>query len=226
MATNRLGQHGHTVSLAPFSNTSSFSEYLATSSNGVVDNEFGATSSVFPDERRSADCMPPPLSAVGAPAPNNQLDFIRGFGLDVPLESEEEHEEQASRDTEPFEDEDVDRTRDMELDDKSETDETRPIMEVDDSTTDEDSRLHSRHVSRISVALSLRSVGGNFQSQFEDEEKKTEDEREDQDEFSEEEEEEEDSQRPADPAGDWTGSEDLYLGKEVDDKVCHVFFLI
>jgi hypothetical protein len=252
MATSRLGQHGHTTSLAQppsFFNTNSLfsdsSSRFGAAFNGVVDNEFGAStasSSGVPDGRpTSTDYMPPPLSAVGAPAPKSQLDFIRGFGLDVPLESEEEDDEEVVQRAGHLEDEeeDGDGTQDMDLDDKSEAEGTRARMEIDDSTTatEGDSRLHSRHVSRISAALSLRSFGGIFQSQFEDAQKEIEiEEAEDgakvdaigsghlsQDEILEEEEE---VPRPVDPTDDWTGSEDLCLETmPSDDEVRSLIYL-
>ena len=52
----------------------------------MVENEFGVSG---PLNRSNPEYVPPPLSAVGAPA-WNQIDFVRGFGLDVPLESEKE----------------------------------------------------------------------------------------------------------------------------------------
>ena len=244
MAPNRLGiNHGHTLSLAQsLSYPNSLFSYSSSpfgSSNGIVDNEFGQPSMTL-------DYDPPPLSAVGAPAPRNQVDFARGFGLDVPLESEEEDEggRQAhevldadhSEDEEQKE-EDGDRTQDMELDDGASS-ERGPALEIDDaSTTGPESRLHSRHVSRVSAALSLRSVGGNFQAQFESVEKELETKDalgngeiqvgqivdvgggRDRDEPQEEEEEE--VQRPVDPTEEWTGSEDAYLGPEAsEDEVC------
>ena len=242
--TSRLGQHGHTVSLAQpssFSNTNSlFSEassHVGVAPNGIVDNEFGVASmsslAAFPDGRRASIDYLPPLLGVGVPAPKNQLDFVRGFGLDVPLESEEEEEEEeeevAQRDEPSDEDDDGDMTQDMDLGDNSQVD---PMVEVDAMMTIEgDGCLHSRHVSRISGALTLRSVGGNFQAEFEEEQREME-ERDaanvdaiESGQFGQDDEEEQEGmQRPVDPADDWTGSEDLYLGTELsDDEVCSIF---
>ena len=199
-------------------------------SNGVVDNEFGAASTSALQQAWS-DFVPPPLSAVGAPAPKNQLDFIRGFGLDVPLESEEEDEDEAAQRIESSEDEeeDDDSTQDMDLDDSSEAG-TGATAEVDDAvTTEGDSRFHSRHVSRISVALSLRSVGGNFQAQFENEKREREnrddDAKVDATELSAQDKITEEVQPPVDPTDEWTGSEDLNYGAEVsDDEVRSIPF--
>jgi len=238
MPTSRLGQHGHSISLAqPHSDNNTLFPDLplqfGAASNGVVDNEFGAasTSSSSAMQQAWTDFVPPPLSAVGAPAPKNQLDFIRGFGLDVPLESEEEDEDEAAQRSGSFEDdEDDDRTQDMDLDDISEAG-TRSMAEVDDvvTTTEGDSRFHSRHVSRISVALSLRSVGGNFQAQFENEKREREDRDEmDTTELSAQDEivdKEEEVQPPVDPTDEWTDSEDLNIGADVsDDEVRSISF--
>jgi len=173
--------------------------------------------------------------------------------LDVPLESEEEEEEgpeahsvpepDRSEDEEPKEEEDGDKTQDMELDNDA-LSERCPAVEIDDATTTgPESRLHSRHVSRISAALSLKSVGANFQAQFESAQKELEmndavgngeahvgqivevGEGQDRDELQEEEEEE--VQRPVDPTEEWTGSEDAYLGTEAsEDEVCFPFYYL
>lgn len=252
MAPNRLGiNHGHTLSLAqPLSYPSSLFSHSPSpfgGSNGVVDNEFGQPLSLNGmHSHMTLDYDPPPLSAVGAPAPKSQVDFMRGFGLDVPLESEEEDEERREAhdvlDTDHSEDEeqkeeDGNRTQDMELDDDTLL-ERGPALEIDDATTTgPQSRLHSRHVSRVSAALSLSSVGGNFQAQFESAEKElgTKDafengeaqvdqivevgEGQNRDEPQEEEEEE--VQRPIDPTEEWTGSEDACFGAEASEvEVC------
>jgi hypothetical protein len=160
---------------------------------------------------------PPPLSAVGAPAFQSQIDFVRGFGLDTPLELEEEDEDFHLQRTERSEDEEDGDTSDS--DNGSDLEAKR---EIDDATTPGDSRWHSRHVSRISAALSLRSVGGNFHDQFEKAQKEMENRGDDtkvddfgsshsaQDETPEEVGEE--IPRPNDRASDWTGSSDNEVG--------------
>lgn len=81
--------------------------------------------------------------------PLSRPDFVRGFGLDIP--EEEEPPEEADADNEEGEDQ----GSDMDLV------ETEAGLEVE--TEDEGvamlNRIHSRHVSRLSAALSLRSVG-------------------------------------------------------------------
>ena len=205
----------------------------------MVENEFGVSG---PLNRNNPEYVPPPLSAVGAPA-WNQIDFVRGFGLDVPLESEKEGEERESvvSDTKELEsvpeeesegDGEGDRTQDMELEDEDHSHSVHHhlpagfTVEIDDaSTTGPDSRLHSRHVSRLSAALSLRSVGGDFFTQVESAQREMEERRgmdgfgggfEGLDELKavgqvEEKQSDEsdlDDERPVDPVEEWTGSED------------------
>lgn len=199
-------------------------------SNGILEGEFGAGAPKSTYE-------PPPISAVGPP--NGQIDFIRGFGLDVPLESEEEGEldEQDQRSDDETDDEAAnDKTQDMEMDDDDESVQGDIGVEVDDATTTgADSRYHSRHVSRISATLSLRSVGGNFLNVFEQaqngisESENPEDALVNPDEAEVTSEVEntavqdddvEEAPGPVDPAAEWTGSED---GHTTDDEVFFMF---
>ena len=84
---------------------------------------------------------PAPLSR-----PESRPDFSRGFGLDTTAEEEEppEDEVQAQEEAEIT----IDATDAVEDD---------PL--ADGTTTVAQSRIHSRHVSKLSAALSLRSVG-------------------------------------------------------------------
>jgi len=81
--------------------------------------------------------------------PLSRPDFIRGFGLDIP--EEEEPPEDADVDNE----EGVDQGSDMDL--------VEAEADVEVETEDEGvailNHIHSRHVSRLSAALPLRSVG-------------------------------------------------------------------
>ncbi|KAH8981991.1 hypothetical protein EDB86DRAFT_3106937 [Lactarius hatsudake] len=120
----------------------------------------------------NSTCFQFSLAPPAMPArADSRPDFTRGFGLDVPEEAEEEQEE-IEPETEP--DEQVvtevheeepmlaevshiavtgaDDTIDMELEEEADA-------QVGDITTAAQSRIHSRHVSRLSAALSLRSVG-------------------------------------------------------------------
>ncbi|KAF8168344.1 hypothetical protein B0H34DRAFT_685136 [Crassisporium funariophilum] len=153
------------------------------------------------------DFVPPPLSAVGNA---NHVDFIRGFGLDVPVEEEVDENDMNEDEQDASDEDDGDATQDMELEEKY----GGEIMELDDGTTTApQSRLHSRHVSRLSATLSLRSVGGNFTSHFQGAPEESEGEQQDL---------EEDFERPQNPhledaVEEWTGSEDVYLGIETSD---------
>ena len=190
-------------------------------------NPFGPNPSLPTD----SICSPDTRSDPGAPtdqslAPpampvraDSRPDFVRGFGLDVPEETEEELEqedmeaEQDSQDVPEGDEEEqglaeashialagTDDTMDMELDiDVDEAD-----AEVGSITTAAQSRVHSRHVSKLSATLSLLSVGGHVR----------------------------DKERGAvhnvrgegdledDAVGEWTGSEDLRTGVETtEDEV-------
>ncbi|KAG2069850.1 hypothetical protein BDR04DRAFT_1231999 [Suillus decipiens] len=87
----------------------------------------------------------PSLIPPGISRGSSRPDFIRGFGLDIP-EEEEPVDEEVPADT------DDNAVIDMEGPDGQDLGK--------DATTVALSRLHSRHVSRLSAALSLRSVGG------------------------------------------------------------------
>jgi hypothetical protein len=139
----------------------------------------------------------PSLIPPGISRGSSRPDFIRGFGLDIP-EEEEPPEEEAPVDT----------------DDNA-------VIDAEDSgrdaTTVALSRLHSRHVSRLSAALSLRSVGGIAEGVLsevnlvpirsptgspgiDDLDKEA--------------------------VGEWSGSEDMHADKEQsDDEVCVSQFL-
>jgi hypothetical protein len=159
----------------------------------------------------SVSNLAPPLSAVGIKPPN--IDFIRGFGLDIPLESEEEGEEDNHESPEAND-------SDKENQDVTFEQHDGYMSEVDDGTTTvPQTRVHSRHVSKLSAALSLRSVGGNFHAQFQAATEK--DQQEDNDVQQEENgnlsEGEVEKNEDVDPTDEWTGSEDLYLGLDTSD---------
>jgi hypothetical protein len=151
---------------------------------------------------------------------DSRPDFVRGFGLDAPDETEEELEQegvQAEQDDQsvPEEHEEeralaeashstlagTDDTMDMELD----VDEAD--AEVGSITTAAQSRMHSRHVSRLSATLSVgshvsnaelraaRNVQGEREGDLED-----------------------------DGVGEWTGSEDLRTTAETTEDEVRNFF--
>lgn len=97
---------------------------------------------------------PPPLSAV-QPS-DGRLDFVRGFGLDIPEEEEPEEEHEVQDDQENKRDDSGDDvTQDMELD------EERTHHTFSHQTSPFQSKHHSRHASKLSAHLSLGSFGGS-----------------------------------------------------------------
>lgn len=115
-----------------------------------------------------ASGLAPPLSAVRT---DSRPDFTRGFGLETPEEAEEEGlEEEEVKIPSWGQHRDVEDDDDEELGTKTEEDETRDDMSLEEEERDEmensglltasQSRHHSRHASRLSAALSLRSFGG------------------------------------------------------------------
>ena len=186
---------------------------------------FGPGASLGLDPLRSPDArsdpgaptdqsLAPPAMPVRA---DSRPDFVRGFGLDVTEEAEEEEEEQAAeqddeRLPEGLEEEQVladashialaggDDTMDMELD----VDEAD--AEVGSITTAAQSRVHSRHVSRMSAAFSLRSLNEHLGDSELEVEQERRGERE--------------GDLEDDAIGEWTGSEDLHTGNETaEDEV-------
>ena len=216
--------HGHTMSLAqPLSYQSSLfspspspynnSGSTVPVSDSGMDNESSLPDAIHAPQGRVPLIAPPfapPLSAVGGN--KTHIDFIRGFGLETPLESEEE--------TEPKDElEEVDNqnnsVQEMDLEERY-MDDVVEVEVEDDSTTAPDSRLHSRHVSRISAALSLRSVGGNLTTQFQN----PSEEAEEQNIIQEHEEVPQHAREQTeldDEVDEWTGSEDIYLGIDTSD---------
>ena len=194
-----------------------FSGTTDPASESSIDNDLSPGAIHAPQGRvpMTAPQFAPPLSAVGGN--KTHIDFIRGFGLETPMESEEE--------TEPEKDEPEkadDRNESIQEGDLEEkyVDE---IAEIEDnSTTAPHSRLHSRHTSKISATLSLRSVGGNFTTQLQDPPEETE-------EADVSQEHGEVSQHSMqqtvidDEVEEWTGSEDIYLGLDTSDDEVSCF---
>ncbi|KAH9171750.1 hypothetical protein EDB89DRAFT_2114402 [Lactarius sanguifluus] len=181
-------RHGHSLSMAaaPFIPMRPY----ATFNNSSGFNLFGPGTSLAPDAIRSPDARSDPglptdqsLAPPAMPArADSRPDFTRGFGLDVhdegPMLAEVSHIAVTGADD----------TIDMELEEEADA-------EVGDITTAAQSRIHSRHVSRLSAALSLRSVGGHMEYPEPEVELDGQDERE--------------SDPEDDAIGEWTGSEDL-----------------
>ncbi|KAI0735960.1 hypothetical protein C8Q76DRAFT_668735 [Earliella scabrosa] len=159
-------RHGHSISLAqPSSHSPLYNP------SGAF-NPFGPTATLGSDQvfnRTSPGPASAPLEVIHAPQgrvptnvatlappttlsrPESRPDFLRGFGVDIP--EEEEPEEEAPV-TEPV------------LDDGTEAAAADTTIASGEGTEQEglstvaQSRVHSRHVSKLSAALSLRSVGG------------------------------------------------------------------
>ncbi|KZW02096.1 hypothetical protein EXIGLDRAFT_760312 [Exidia glandulosa HHB12029] len=98
---------------------------------------------------------------------SSRPDFARGFGLDIPEEDEEEAPDAPQFTLNAFappfvipthraNPQPLDTDQDQDADGEQEADDD----ERDDATVPARSRIHSRHQSKLSAALSLRSVGG------------------------------------------------------------------
>lgn len=181
-------------------------------SESGMDNESSPPDAIHAPQGRVPMAVPlfaPPLSAVGGN--KTHIDFIRGFGLETPLESEEETE---PKDELEKVDDQNNNVQEVDLEEERYADEIEEVE--DDSTTAPHSRLHSRHVSRISAALSLRSVGGNFTTQFQNPSEETEE----RSIFQEHEEVPQHATKQTvldDEVDEWTGSEDIYLAIDTSD---------
>ncbi|TCD62819.1 hypothetical protein EIP91_006385 [Steccherinum ochraceum] len=167
-------RHGHSMSLAqpPSFQTSSSPVY----NPSAAFNPFGPAATlgsdqifpprrVSPDPRMSEDISAPQARAMATSSllappqsvsrPESRPDFMRGFGVEIPEEEEPEEEPVAQRDPEDIVegDESIDEAG-LEVEVQEDTD-----VEEDEVSTVAQSRIHSRHVSRLSAALSLVSVG-------------------------------------------------------------------
>jgi len=188
-------------------------------------NPLGHSTAIAPDGLRSPDTRSDPgastdqsLAPPAMPArADSRPDFMRGFGLDVPEETEEElkqeqeqEEQHGQDDPEGHEEERVlaeashvalvgsDDTMNMDFD----VDEAD--AEVDSITTAAQSRAHSRHVSRLSASLSLLTVGGHV---------------------SDREPGEREGDLEDDAIGEWTGSEDMRTTTETTEDEVRKLFL-
>ncbi|KAI0638793.1 hypothetical protein C8Q77DRAFT_1183752 [Trametes polyzona] len=164
-------RHGHSISLAQPS-----SHQL---SSGSAFNPFGPNATLGSDQvlpRLSPAPPSAPSETIHAPQgrapanfaslappptasrPESRPDFMRGFGVDIP-EEEEPEEVPPPQDEDHQEDGDANDNAEADMSMAS-VEETDQEGEQDGLSTVAQSRIHSRHVSKLSVALSLRSVGG------------------------------------------------------------------
>jgi hypothetical protein len=150
--------------------------------------------------------------------PVSRPDFTRGFGLDIPEEEEEAAEEQTQDHVahEGSTQHDADISQDMDLDEIEErAKEAKGVQSLDGTATASQSRFHSRHVSKLSATLSIRSAGALDEDAFDREDEVTAatvdpDYRAGQDDTDLE-----------DVIGEWTGSEDICPNDTSDgEEVC------
>ena len=168
----------------------------------------------FPPARLSSLAPPQGLSR-----PASRPDFNRGFGLDIPEEEEEEEEPaiESKVEGEPAVDthtvmrqhERV-ASHDRAVDDINVEYDRVGSHRLDETHTVSRSRVHSRHVSRLSAALSTRSAGALEDDEFVGDE---------------------DMILPVhvghidgvgheedlDAVGEWTGSDDMYEASDADE---------
>lgn len=138
--SGNVPSHSHSLSVShspaalPYNPTAAFNPFGPQATLG--------SDQIFPRDTNTD--LPP-----SEPRPLSRPDFTRGFGLDIP--EEEEPPEEADADSEQG------------ADQGSDTDLVEGEAEEGVETEDEGvamlNRIHSRHVSRLSAALSLRSVG-------------------------------------------------------------------
>ena len=145
-----MPRHGHSFSV-------SNPPVVQTYNPAAAFNPFGPQATLGSDQVFSRALNEDhPLSkspnSAGGPSsrPLSRPDFTRGFGLDIP--EEEEPPEEADADVE----EGGDQGSDADLAEG----EADVEVETDDDGVAMLNSIHSRHVSRLSATLSLRSVGG------------------------------------------------------------------
>ncbi|KAI0369968.1 hypothetical protein BV20DRAFT_967326 [Pilatotrama ljubarskyi] len=218
-------RHGHSISLAqPSSHQSS----LYNSSPSAAFNPFGPNATLGSDQvlpRLSPAPPPAPSETIHAPQgrvptnvsslapppvlsrPESRPDFMRGFGVEIPEEEEPEEAPLAHEETQ----DDAEALADMSMASVEETDHDG---DQDDLSTVAQSRMHSRHVSKLSVALSLRSVGGMVDESATIMEHEVVPVRSPAGEL---EVEDLDADADQEAVGEWTGSEDLRTAAETSD---------
>lgn len=208
------GRHGQSLSLAQPPSFQSAPYNAVASFNPFGPNAILGSDAIFPptanmDSSAKSDPGAPTEQSLAPPAlplrADSRPDFVRGFGIDIPEEEEPLEDEGAA---------DISRAADETLD--MSLDEGRVEVEhVDEDGEDQGSvttaplsRLHSRHVSRLSAALSLLSVGGLADAPLNGGHTDDRNLGPDVDDLDRE------------AVGEWTGSEDLRTGAETtEDEV-------
>ncbi|PIL29954.1 hypothetical protein GSI_07865 [Ganoderma sinense ZZ0214-1] len=229
-------RHGHSMSLAqppshqsPLYNPSGafnpFGPSATLGSDQVLDRTSPAPPSAPSDFIHAPQGrVPTSVASLAPPAvasrPESRPDFFRGFGVDIPEEEEPEEEEEQPPAPEAVPDDDVSEAEATVADT---TVVSAEETEQDGTSTVAQSRIHSRHVSRLSAALSLLSVGGGL----EDESMELPEEpplpvRSPEGELEEEDLDRDDEDFDADPdqeaVGEWTGSEDMQNNETSEDE--------
>ena len=188
-------RHGHSLSLAQplslppsgfYNPTAAFNPFgpnAILGSDQIIRGSPDAAAARLENIHAPQGRVPVTISSLAAPnsasRPDSRPDFTRGFGLDIPEEDEPE--------------EDTGRVQASDHD-------AMDAEGRDGVTTVAQSRLHSRHVSSLSSALSLRSVGGSTSNDRTDLRRSNPDL----------------EDLGQDGADEWTGSEDLH---DISDEV-------
>ena len=106
--------------------------------------------------------VPAQLNVPSAPSrTESRPDFARGFGLDIPEEEEEEEEEAKDAATEHAADRTLTDQPNV-LEDNAPTSDAVNLDNVHPSVAAPNENSHTRHASRISVALSVGSMSRNL----------------------------------------------------------------
>ena len=143
---HNIPSHGHSVvpdppAMPPYNPSAAFNPFGPQATLGS-DQIFPRNTNVDHPPSKS-----PNLTGGLGSRPLSRPDFTRGFGLDIP--EEEEPPEDADNE------QGTDQGSDMDLVEA----EAEGGVETEDEGVEMLNRIHSRHVSRLSAVLSLRSVG-------------------------------------------------------------------
>ena len=231
-------RHGHSMSLAqppshqsPLYNPSGAFNPFGPSATLGSDQVLNRTSPAPPSApadfiHAPQGRVPTSVASLAPPAvasrPESRPDFFRGFGVDIPEEEEPEEEEPEEEPpaVEVVLDDDV-----SEVAPADTTVASNEETERDGTSTVAQSRVHSRHVSRLSAALSLLSVGGGAADESMElpEEpplpvRSPEGELEIED-LDGDDEDELDGDPDQEAVGEWTGSEDMQTNETSEDEV-------